>query len=209
MKYIKIIISAVLGGMWISIGGAVYLSVENKVIGSFLFSIGLFMIVTNKLSLFTGKIGYLFDNKPKYIIDLILIWIGNFIGTGIVALTLKLTRSSISSEVICNTKLNDNLLSIFILAVFCGLLMFVAVNGYKEINDPVGKYIAVSVSVMVFIICGFEHCVANMFYFTLGGVLGLKTFGYILVMTLGNAVGAFIMPLGGKIVNYDIKTNKA
>ena len=50
-------------------------------------------------------------------------------------------------------------------------------------------YISLYLGVVVFIICGFEHCVANMFYFTLAGVWSIETIKYLLVMTLGNAVG--------------------
>jgi len=199
---------AVFAGIWIAIGGAVYLSVGNKVIGSFLFAVGLFMIVTNDLNLFTGRIGYLFDNKPAYIIDLIEIWAGNFIGAGLVALALRYTRSGICADEICEIKLDDSLLSIFILAVFCGLLMYSAVNGYKKIPDPCGKNIAVILPIMVFILCGFEHCVANMFYFSLAGLWDLNTFAYLGVMTLGNTAGALIMPLVMRMKNYDIQNDK-
>jgi len=208
VSHIRTIILAIGGGIWIAIGGAAYLSVENKIIGSFLFSLGLFMIVTNELNLFTGKIGYLFDNKPTYIIDLIEIWVGNFIGAAVTALALRMTRSGICADEICEIKLDDSLLSIFMLAVFCGLLMYSAVNGYKTISDPIGKHIAVIVPVMVFILCGFEHCVANMFYFSLAGVWNIDSFAYLGVMTLGNAAGALIMPLILRMKNYDIQNNK-
>ena len=49
--------------------------------------------------------------------------------------------------------------------------------------------------VMVFILCGFEHCVANMFYFSAANVWGGRALGYMLVMTLGNACGGVIIPL--------------
>lgn len=43
--------------------------------------------------------------------------------------------------------------------------------------------------------CGFEHCVANMYYFTAAGVWSLRTLGYLLLMTAGNAVGGVLLPL--------------
>ena len=50
---------AVMAGLGIAMGGIVYLSMENQVIGAFLFAIGLYAIVLNGLFLYTGKVGYL------------------------------------------------------------------------------------------------------------------------------------------------------
>ena len=44
-----------------------------------------------------------------------------------------------------------------------------------------------------FILCGFEHCIANMFYFSLAGMWSGKALLYILIMTLGNAVGDMVL----------------
>lgn len=59
-------------------------------------------------------------------------------------------------------------MSLFILGIFCNLLIFVAVDGFKENPHEIGKYLSLFFGVSVFIICGFEHCVADMFYFSLG-----------------------------------------
>ena len=53
-----IFIKAVYAGFMIGVGGIVYLSVENRVIGSLLFSFGLLTIVTQGFYLYTGKIGF-------------------------------------------------------------------------------------------------------------------------------------------------------
>lgn len=50
----KIFLSAILAGMVIGFGGTVFLSVENTVIGSLFFTIGLFVVCTRGLHLFTG-----------------------------------------------------------------------------------------------------------------------------------------------------------
>ncbi|MCD8045811.1 MAG: formate/nitrite transporter family protein [Clostridiales bacterium] len=48
---------------------------------------------------------------------------------------------------------------------------------------------------MVFILCGFEHCVADMFYFSVAGVWSGQAVLRLLVISAGNAVGAVIFPL--------------
>lgn len=68
----------------IAIGGIVYVAVDNKIIGSFWFSIGLLTICMYGLNLYTGKIGYILINKINYLFELLLSLLGNFAGTYIV-----------------------------------------------------------------------------------------------------------------------------
>lgn len=188
----------------IAIGGTVFLSIENKVIGASLFSIGLFGVLIYNLNLYTGKIGYLITNfNLKYIKELIITLIGNFIGACSVGFILRYTRIYDKiyekSLILANTKLNDNILSIFILSIFCGLLMYFAVNGFKKQTD-FGKYLVVYLGVAVFILCGFEHCIANMYYFSVADIWSLKTLGYTGIMVLGNSIGSFIIPLCNLVI---------
>ena len=202
---LRFIVSSFLAGIAIAIGGTVFLSLENKVIGASLFSIGLFFIVTRQLHLYTGKVGYIFDNKPKYLIEVLVTIGGNFIGTFLVGNLLRLTRiyDGIHEKVkiLYDAKINDSMLSIFILSIFCGILMYLAVNGYKEVKDSVGKYLSVYLAVVVFILCGFEHSIANMYYFSVANMWSLKVVLYIVIMILGNAVGGVLFPLCGKVIN--------
>ena len=200
----KILFKSFLAGIMIAIGGTVFLSIENKVIGASLFSIGLFGVLIYNLNLYTGKIGYLITNfNLKYIKELIITLIGNFIGACSVGFILRYTRIYDNiyekSLILANTKLNDNILSIFILSIFCGLLMYYAVNGFKKQTD-FGKYLVVYLGVAVFILCGFEHCIANMYYFSVAVIWSLKTLGYTGIMVLGNSLGSFIIPLCNLVI---------
>lgn len=198
MNTVKNFTLSVLAGICISIGGCVFLSLDDKVMGAFFFTAGLFTICSFGFSLFTGKVCYVFENDGKYAVNIILIWLGNLVGTWLSAMLFGATRISVISEkaaAMCEIKLSDNLLSIFILAIFCNILIFIAVDGYKNIQYEVGKYLALFFGVMVFILCGFEHCVANMFYISMAGMWSVKAFVFILVNTAGNAVGGWIIPL--------------
>ena len=200
----KILFKSFLAGIMIAIGGTVFLSIENKVIGASLFSIGLFGVLIYNLNLYTGKIGYLITNfNLKYVKELAITIIGNFIGACSVGFILRYTRIYDKiyekSLILANAKLNDNILSIFILSIFCGLLMYFAVNGFKKQTD-FGKYLVVYLGVVVFILCGFEHCIANMYYFSVADIWSLKTLGYTGIMVLGNSVGSFIIPLCNLVI---------
>ena len=201
----KHLIKSILAGIMIAIGTTVYLSLENKIVGSFLFSIGLFIILTKELNLYTGKVGYIFNNNLSYIKEVLITLIGNFIGTFSVSSVLKFTRISnnitLEAQKLCIIKLNDNVLSVFILSILCGILMYLAVNGYKESKSDFPKYAGVFLCVSVFILSGFEHCVANMCYFTLANMWSLKTFAYLGIMILGNGLGSTLFPLADKLLN--------
>lgn len=200
----KDFIKSVLAGIMIGIGGTIYLSLDNKVVGASLFGIGLFMIVIYGFNLYTGKIGYLVDNfNFKYIKMLVITLIGNFIGTFFVGYILKFTRiySLIhdKAKLLVDVKLDDSLISILILAFFCGILMYLAVNTYKE-NKDISKYLGVFLGVIVFILCGFEHCIANMYYFSVADAWNLNTLLYLLIMILGNSLGGMLIPLCNKVI---------
>lgn len=200
----KHLIKSILAGIMIGIGATAYLSSNNKIIGSILFSIGLFIIVTKELNLFTGKVGYIVNNNLSYMKEVVITLVGNAIGTTLVGLILRFTRiaSVIVPEAqrLCEIKLNDNVLSIFILSIFCGILMYLAVNGYKEAKDNFAKYAGVFLCVSVFILCGFEHCVANIYYFTTANMWNIKTFAYLGIMILGNSLGGVMFPFSDKLL---------
>ena len=201
-KHVDILVKGFLAGVMIAVGGTLSLSVDNKYLGAFLFGIGLFVIFAYQLALFTGRVGYAVVRNPSYLIELGITWFGNLVGTMLVGSVILCTRSagalSEKAAAMCETKLGDDLVSIFILAFFCGLLMFIAADNYKKMESGILKALSIFLPVMVFILSGFEHCVANMYYFTIGQSWSPKTFGYLLVMTLGNAIGAFLIPLCSK-----------
>jgi len=199
MKYVKTFALAVLAGICIALGGTVFLSLDNKAVGALFFTVGLFVICTTGLNLFTGKVCYVFQQDKAYALNLPVIWLGNLLGTWLTAFVERQTRigPALAEKAagLCTVKLEDGLLSIFLLAVLCNMLIYIAVDGFKNNPHELGKYLALFFGVAVFILCGFEHCVANMYYFSVAGMWSGKTFLYILVMTAGNAVGGVIFPM--------------
>lgn len=195
---ISILLKGIYAGIMIGIGGTIYLSVSNQVVGAILFAIGLLTICVYKMNLYTGMIGYILENKLGYLKTLTFTLLGNLLGTIITALLILNTRIaniSIRAREMAIIKISDNYLSIFILSVFCGILMYIAVNNFKKGEDSIIKYLSIFICVVVFILCGFEHCVANMYYISLAKAWTFKSAISMLFMIFGNSVGAIIMSL--------------
>ncbi len=192
MKWWKLFVSSCMAGICIAFGGTVFLSLENKVLGAAFFTVGLFTVCTFRLCLFTGRVCYILERDREYLLGLPLIWLGNLAGTALTAALVGMTRiASIGERAaqLCRVKLDDSLLSVFLLAVMCNIFIYIGVEGFQKNPHELGKYLSLFFGVMVFILCGFEHCVANMFYFSMAGMWSGKTVLYLLVMTAGNAVG--------------------
>ena len=199
----KTLLNAVLSGLVIGIAGTVFLAVKNINLGSFLFAFALMTILCYQFKLFTGAIGYLVTQKksdvPNYLWTLFLIWTGNLAGCYAVGCLVRNSRTfgriGERAQSICAEKLADTPLSIFILAFFCGILMYLGVETFKrkELGD-VFRLAAVFFCVAIFILCGFEHCIANMYYFSTAGAWSPQAFMYILLMTLGNSLGSWVLP---------------
>lgn len=200
----KTFTGAVLAGLCIGLGGLAFLSLDNRVIGAFVFTVGLFTVCTFGLNLFTGKVCYVFDNDRKYLASLPLIWFGNLAGTGLTALFASLGRSAPALQEkaaqLCAVKTGDGLLSLFALGVLCNIFIYIAVEGFKNNPHELGKYLSLVFGVMAFILCGTEHCVADMFYFWMGG-WSTRSVAVILIITLGNIAGGVLLPLLRRVQN--------
>ena len=196
---IKNLILSIYSGLCIGLGGTVYLSCDNKILGSFLFGLGLFTILNFGFNLFTGKVGYFVNNKPSYWGFLGIVWLGNFIGTFLFAKMITATRYGATlqakANALCLVKDGDSIVSLLILGIFCGMLMFIAADGYKNIENQAGKVVVVFLPVMVFILSGFEHCIADMFYFSLAGDVSTLMLKSLIVITVGNSIGGGLIPL--------------
>lgn len=175
-----------LAGMLIGIGGLVYLSVDYKVFGAFLFSLGLITIIAKGFTLYTGAIGYLdkINTIPYYFYMLIY----NLWGAWIMGLVGKYC-TSIDATTLVTTKLSQPISTLFIMSMVCGILMYLGVSITKATNNP----LYASMAVMVFILVSAEHCIANIFYLTVGhAIICAETIGFMIVNILGNSLGAIL-----------------
>ena len=205
LQYIRIFWSAVLAGVCIAIGGTAFLAADDRAVGALLFGVGLFMVVSCGFHLYTGKVGDLLDNPPAFLLELLVVWLGNLLGAVAVGAGVAATRMTGYVEkaaALAETKLTDTPVSILLLSAFCGFLVYMAVHLYRVSKERMVGVLAVFACVMAFVLCGFEHCVANMFYFTAGGAWSGQAIGYLLLMTLGNSLGGLLIPVGRKLFGW-------
>ena len=196
---LKKLLDGISAGLMITIGCAVYLACENKYIGAVLFAVALLTICFKGLSLFTGKVGYIPEDHSKDAVETLLLGLlGNAIGTigfgSLIGLSLPALKET--AITLYSAKLTQLPYQTFIRAIFCGVLMYVAVSIYKENKSLSGIFFAVP----VFILAGFEHSIADMCYFAISGKVSLDAFLFILIVILGNALGGMLLPiLQGKL----------
>lgn len=184
--YSRMLMRAFLAGMAIAIGCCVFLKTEPKWVGAVLFSVGLMTVVAFRLDLYTGKVGYAVENPPSYLIGILVIIIGNFIGSLVTGLMMPLDEA----QAVVGSKLSLECHEVFFRAIFCGILMFIAVDFYKQR----GSFLAIFFCVPVFILAGFEHSIADMFYFCSAGEFTLDALVFDVIAILGNAVGCMLIP---------------
>lgn len=199
MSNLRKFIRAILAGMMIAVGGAVYLCCENKVAGAVFFTVGLVAVCLYSLDLFTGKVAYLFQEGASYILRLLIMWIGNFIGAFLTGLALSTVSPTIAenAQKLCEGKLEQSWYATIILGFFCGILVYIATDNYKnKVNTKSQtKYLLLFVCIPAFILAGFEHSIADMFYLAASKddlLLTLKGQLFVLLVTLGNAIGAIL-----------------
>lgn len=186
----KTLRSAIFAGIYIGTAGFGYLTAGvqsfGSLFGSILFALGLLAIVGYKLKLFTGTAGFI---KRDDVGTLAIILIGNIIGCFLMGLITRVSPMSDAIQVaatnILNTRISTGTIGCGILAIGCGILMTTAVTFARQKN-----FIPLLLSVPLFIVCGFPHCVADAFYYlTIPNSWTVELIGIYLSTVLGNAIG--------------------
>lgn len=195
-------LQSLLAGVLIGMGDLVYVVSESHIVGSFLFSLGLLSILIKGYPLYTGRIGYVesVHDLWKPVGGMLPIILMNFIGIAFVCALANASRLDLSVvDAMVKTKVEQTWFSALFLSWGCGAMMYLAVNGWRKTNNP----ILVILPIMFFILCGFEHCIANFGYFWMWiareGFTHIAEraielpFGFslnLLIMIVGNALGS-------------------
>lgn len=178
----ELINKSVGAAMLISLGDYALLKLGNP-IGPVIFSLGLLGVCYMGQNLFTGKCGFLFEDKIKPL-DLFIILISNLISGYLLGLLYSTIDTDVFNNALLKVKSWDVSFPFFIKSILCGVIMYVAVYMYRK-DTPLG----ILFGIPLFIYCGFQHCIANII--TLGIA---RTYSWsIIICILGNFIGSIIM----------------
>lgn len=177
-----------LAGAFISLGGfAASLashSIENvgvaKFVAGAIFPVGLILVLLCGTDLFTGNILLtvpLADKKIKLSQlgkNWLIIYFSNFVGAFIIAFLIFSSGSLDTNSYhlgayalkVAATKATLPFGKAFASGILCNILVCIAVWISYSAKDIAGKILAIWFPIMAFIVGGFEHCVANMYYFS-------------------------------------------
>jgi formate/nitrite transporter len=206
----------VLAGFYIGLGGHVFLVAMQqgmgRVVGGFVFSSGLVMVLIAGAELFTGNIILIVSaltgviSVRRMLRNWGAVYVGNFLGAYGLALLVGaaglLGRPDAPSAVgalaakVAEAKQAIPFGQAFVLGVLCNICVLLAIIMATLARDVVSKVVCIAIPIMIFVACGFEHCIANMYLIPVGlvakGVPGgwnWAMWGNFVPVTLGNIVG--------------------
>lgn len=236
----RMFVLAIMAGMFISFAGvassAAGVSIAApsvaKLIAALIFPAGLAMVIFNGTELFTGNnllIMSVMDKKITFagmLKNWVVVYIGNMVGSFIVTglFTLghvyslfdaKFADSVVATAVTkCNISFTDGVVK----GIFCNILVCIAVINALMAKSLGGKVAGLFLPIMVFVMIGFEHSVANMSYIS-GGLFvnmaydvnvptaGLTWFNFFVTnlvpVTIGNIIGGVVTGVAYKYTNRD------
>ena len=210
----KMILLSVLAGAFIALAGVaatfgnIYV---NKAMGAAIFPAGLAMVLIAGSELFTGNCLLVVPLLEKEITlrqmvrNLVVVYLGNLVGGVLVSACAVYggTLDAVAETVVATAaaKCNLTFTAGFLRGILCNVLVCLGVWMALAATDVAGKIVGLFFPVMCFVICGYEHCIANMFYIPAGLMAaarqeivaeGLSILGFLknlLPVTLGNIVG--------------------
>lgn len=206
MKYLKVLLFGVFAGLAIGLGSLVYTvtsayltSHAGIIFASALFSVGLILVCVLGLQLYTGKVGVVFDDREKLAenaINLPIMLVGNAIGAfalGIICHFIFMNVPEVADRILAISNGKTASDTVFLQGIFCGALVYIAVYFFKNLENWAMKIIGIITAVTLFVYCGFQHCIANMFYFGMAFNWNINMLWNLLIVILTNSIGALLV----------------
>lgn len=167
-----------------------------------IFPIGLILIIMANLSLFTGNI-YSYGacvangcNIWQALGLLVISWFGNLIGSIWVAYGVRISIPGFdlhALEQVANIKILTPYPQLFVLAVFCNMLVCYAVSMARR-NTGVLKLFGIFFPIFLFVFFGFEHSIADMFYMLFTEEFSAHNYlSFLGIATAGNIIGGVLV----------------
>ncbi len=203
----KMFIDAILGGFMIASGGfasqVITATGLPKAVAAAVFSIGLVMVVLTGSELFTGNclmVGGIVKGElsiKEVIYNWIIVYLGNLVGALLMAISVSVIGISEEQTGViidaANTKLSLSTPEMLVRGILCNVLVCIAVWMAVNVNETIGKVFCAALPVFVFVLCAFEHSVANMFFLPAAAMLQGHFYPAIIyqiaIVTIGNIIG--------------------
>lgn len=173
---VRMIKQSILSGFLVGLGVVINTKSSSPYIGAMLFSLALLVIIECSLKLYTGKIGYVKNTPIK---DLVIMLVFNLIGV-IIPIFVQYTLLHEQLLVTSIAKFSKNYIELFLDGFMCGTLMFIAVH--------CKKHIITVFSIMVFILSGYEHCIADFPYLVVN--FDVENLFKYMCIVIGNSIGS-------------------
>ncbi len=187
-----------------SIGAAFLISLGNFAllklgapIGPVIFAFGLLGVCYLGQNLFTGKCGFIFEDKAW--LNLLIILIVNLIFGYIFGIMYRYTDPEVVKAAVAKVDTWDISLAYFFKSFLCGTIMYLAVKMYK-----VGTPLGIIFGIPLFIFSGFQHCIANVV--TMGVALCFHP--ALIIAIIGNFVGSIFIWYVSKDIDVKKKTKR-
>ena len=186
----KMILLGIMAGAFIALGGATSSTAVHSIsdvglartLAGAIFPVGLMMIVFVGGELFTGNCLItmaVLDKKVKLsqmLRNLVVVYFSNLVGALIVDLlivysgNLDYTNGLLGAYTIkvAIAKANIDPVKGVVSGILCNVLVCMAILMAGAAKDIAGKVWAIFFPIWAFVVGGFEHCVANMFYIPAG-----------------------------------------
>lgn len=159
---------SIAAGLMIGLAAMLNLKLEGGLLGALAFGLGLLTVCALQLDLFTGKMRALLKGDIK-IREMILVLIGNAIGIMLAVILCASLPASINffegATSVMNARAGSLWFLIILRGMLCGVCVQMAVDMYRETKN----ILAPMLSAAAFVLLGCNHCIADMFYFVLGG----------------------------------------
>ena len=184
----SIIRNGFIAGLLIGVGCVANVVSDNPLQGAVLFSLALLSICALKYKLYTGAIGFLHSfDEIKYLIVMLLT---NLIGVAAFCWIINnYAGLNIDTSTLCEIKLNETWYEALTRSFGCGVLIYIAVISYLRVSTTETKAnpLFVILPVVAFILCGYDHCIANYGYLVMNDVYWTNNLP---IWVVGNSLGA-------------------
>lgn len=199
-EYTRPIFASILAGAQIGFGALFMLAARSQgyspLVGGLCFAAGLYMVVRTKSMLFTGqciRVSEVLSGRLPifdYATTLVVALFGNFAGAIFLVALVNLCGLEFTAlPAIAGAKLESDLYAIFWRGFACNLLVCLAVWMAGKSEEPAFSILA---TVPIFVVCSFEHSIADMTILRLNG--GCPQAGFIILVSIfGNLLGGILM----------------